>query len=100
MANVSPYLKSLCLVTAVKLVNLCEAFSSPRFLYSAPNHPQYIAFLLEILNNFIQYQYEGACTHGHTHMCLSTHTHKRTHTHTCAHAHTHTPPVPSLTRAS
>jgi hypothetical protein len=59
IANISPYTKSLSLVASVKLLNLFEAFSSPRFLYSSEKNHQYVYLLLEVFNNLIQYQYEG-----------------------------------------
>jgi hypothetical protein len=43
----------------VKLVNLFELFSSPKFLYSGEKAYRHVALLLEIFNNVIQYQYNG-----------------------------------------
>ncbi|VDO09678.1 unnamed protein product, partial [Rodentolepis nana] len=57
--NVSPYVKSLSMVSASKLLHLTEAFSQPWFLYSAPNNYQLVLFLLEVFNNIIQYQFDG-----------------------------------------
>jgi len=59
IANVSPYWKSMSLVAAVKLVNLFELFSSPKFLYSGEFAHRHLALLLEVFNNIIQYQYHG-----------------------------------------
>lgn len=59
ICNLSPYSKSLSLVASVKLVNLFELFTSPRFLYQAEANHVYVALLLEIFNNIIQYQYGG-----------------------------------------
>ncbi|GAX18367.1 hypothetical protein FisN_23Hu261 [Fistulifera solaris] len=59
IANVSPYWKSMSLVAAVKLVNLFELFSSPKFLYSGEFAYRHLALLLEVFNNIIQYQYHG-----------------------------------------
>jgi hypothetical protein len=59
IANVSPYWKSMSLVAAVKLVNLFELFSSPKFLYSGEFAHRHLALLLETFNNIIQYQYHG-----------------------------------------
>jgi len=78
IANVSPYCKTLSLVSSVKLVNLFELFCSPRcvmamcipelsrygkqFLYSnrflcaAESNHLLVALLLEVLANIIQYQ--------------------------------------------
>ena len=59
IANISPYWKSMSLVAAVKLVNLFELFSSPKFLYSGEFAYRHLALLLEVFNNIIQYQYHG-----------------------------------------
>ena len=59
VCNVSPYWRSMSLVAAVKLVNLFELFSSPKFLYSGENAHRHLALLLEVFNNVIQYQYSG-----------------------------------------
>jgi len=47
------------MVASNKLLHLLEAFSTPWFLYSAPNNHQLVFFLLEIFNNIIQYQFDG-----------------------------------------
>lgn len=59
ICNISPYWRSMSLVAAVKLVNLFELFSSPKFLYSGDNAHRHLALLLEVFNNVIQYQYTG-----------------------------------------
>lgn len=59
LANTSPYWKSMSLVSAVKLVNLFELFSSPKFLYSGELAFRHLSLLLEVFNNIIQYQYHG-----------------------------------------
>jgi len=59
IVNVSPYLKSLSMVAASKLLHLLEAFSTPWFLFSAPQHHHLVFFLLEVFNNIIQYQFDG-----------------------------------------
>jgi hypothetical protein len=59
ICNISPYWRSMSLVAAVKLVNLFELFSSPKFLYSGENAHRHLALLLEVFNNVIQYQYYG-----------------------------------------
>ena len=59
ICNISPYWRSMSLVAAVKLVNLFELFSSPKFLYSGENSHKHLALLFEVLNNVIQYQYTG-----------------------------------------
>ncbi|XP_061665509.1 protein HID1-like isoform X3 [Syngnathoides biaculeatus] len=59
VVNVSPYLKSLSMVSANKLLHLLEVFSPPWFLFSAPRNHQLVFFLLEVFNNIIQYQFDG-----------------------------------------
>lgn len=59
LCNISPYWRSMSLVAAVKLVNLFELFSSPKFLYSGEGAHRHLALLLEVFNNVIQYQYNG-----------------------------------------
>ncbi|XP_077594830.1 protein HID1b isoform X1 [Stigmatopora nigra] len=56
---VSPYLKSLSMVSSDKLLHLVEVFSQPRFLFSAPQNHQLVFFLLEAFNNMVQYQFDG-----------------------------------------
>lgn len=56
---VSPYLKSLSMVTANKLLHLLEAFSTTWFLFAAAQNHHLVFFLLEIFNNIIQYQFDG-----------------------------------------
>ncbi|CAG9561628.1 unnamed protein product [Danaus chrysippus] len=59
LVNVSPYLKTLSMVSSSKLLHLLEAFSTPWFLFSRPHHHQLVFFLLEMFNNMIQYQFDG-----------------------------------------
>ena len=59
ICNVSPYCKSLGTVASVKIVNLFQLFTSPRFLYASESNNVYVSLLLETLNNIVQYQYEG-----------------------------------------
>ncbi|CAH0398166.1 unnamed protein product [Chilo suppressalis] len=59
LVNVSPYLKTLSMVAATKLLHLLEAFSTPWFLFSRPHHHHLVFFLLEMFNNMIQYQFDG-----------------------------------------
>ncbi|XP_063077846.1 protein HID1-like [Engraulis encrasicolus] len=61
VVNVSPYLKSLSMVAANKLLHLLEAFSSSWFLYSSAQNHLLVFFLLEVFNNIIQYQFDGNC---------------------------------------
>ncbi|XP_023321643.1 protein HID1 [Eurytemora carolleeae] len=59
LCNVSPYIKTLSMVAACKIMHLVEAFSTPWFLLSTPTNHTLIYFLLEMLNNLIQYQFDG-----------------------------------------
>lgn len=61
IVNVSPYLKSLSMVAANKLLHLLEAFSNSWFLFSSNQNHHLIFFLLEVFNNIIQYQFDGNC---------------------------------------
>ncbi|KAJ6660385.1 hypothetical protein lerEdw1_017808 [Lerista edwardsae] len=59
IVNVSPYLKSLSMVAANKLLHLLEAFSTTWFLFSTVQNHHLVFFLLEVFNNIIQYQFDG-----------------------------------------
>ncbi|XP_048026767.1 protein HID1b [Megalobrama amblycephala] len=59
IVNVSPYLKSLSMVAANKLLHLLEVFSNTWFLFSSPVNHHLVFFLLEVFNNIIQYQFDG-----------------------------------------
>ena len=80
LCNVSPYARSLSLVAAVKLVSLFELFTSPRVLYAAEGNHQYVALLLEIFNNVIQYQRLTVLPPRRAPREADTHAHARTHT--------------------
>jgi hypothetical protein len=45
---VSPYLKSINLLAANKLVHLFQVFSSPRFIMAAEQNHRLVFFLLEV----------------------------------------------------
>ncbi|CAF4110608.1 unnamed protein product, partial [Rotaria sp. Silwood2] len=59
IVNISPYLKSLSMVSSNKLIHLLEAFSTPWFLFAAQDNHNLVFFLLEAFNNLIQYQFDG-----------------------------------------
>ncbi|XP_051968934.1 protein HID1-like [Xyrauchen texanus] len=59
IVNVSPYLKSLSMVAANKLLHLLEVFSNSWFLFRSPGNHHLVFFLLEVFNNIIQYQFDG-----------------------------------------
>ncbi|XP_054455012.1 protein HID1b [Anoplopoma fimbria] len=61
IVNISPYLKSLSMLAANKLLHLLEAFSTPWFLFSSRQNHHLVFFLLEVFNNIIQYQFDGNC---------------------------------------
>lgn len=44
---------------SVKVLNLFELFSSPKFLYANETNHTYLFMLIDIFNNIIQYQYGG-----------------------------------------
>ena len=47
------------MTAACKLLHLVEAFSTPWFLLANKTNHQLVFFLLEMLNNLIQYQFDG-----------------------------------------
>ncbi|CAG8439428.1 1323_t:CDS:10 [Ambispora leptoticha] len=57
IANVSPYLKNLSVVTSTKLVQLFVSFSTPGFLLSEEGNHRLTGYMLEAFNNIIQYQF-------------------------------------------
>lgn len=59
MSNISAYIKSFCLESCVRLLSLLDRFSRPSWLFKMPYHYHDVCFLLDLLNNSIQYQYEG-----------------------------------------
>lgn len=59
LANVSPFITSLSMTSAMKLAKLFELFATPKNLLSNKNCHRFVQFLLEIFNNLIQYQYSG-----------------------------------------
>ncbi|CAK9300523.1 unnamed protein product [Gordionus sp. m RMFG-2023] len=62
IVNISPYLKGLSMITAKKLLHLLEGFADPHFIYAKPYNYRLVFFLLETLNNLIQYQFDGNST--------------------------------------
>eukprot|EP01114_Cavostelium_apophysatum_P014770 TRINITY_DN3911_c0_g1_i1.p1 TRINITY_DN3911_c0_g1~~TRINITY_DN3911_c0_g1_i1.p1 ORF type:complete len:732 (-),score=174.58 TRINITY_DN3911_c0_g1_i1:51-2246(-) len=59
ITNISPYIKSLSMVASMKLLKLFELLSRPSLIFSAERNYRYAFFMLEILINIIEYQYEG-----------------------------------------
>jgi hypothetical protein len=60
LQNTSPYMTRLSMYASVRLMNLFELLSSPAFLTAAPGNFQFVIFILDIINNLIQYQYGGS----------------------------------------
>eukprot|EP01121_Diplochlamys_sp_Union-15-3_P011971 TRINITY_DN3522_c0_g1_i1.p1 TRINITY_DN3522_c0_g1~~TRINITY_DN3522_c0_g1_i1.p1 ORF type:complete len:876 (-),score=148.76 TRINITY_DN3522_c0_g1_i1:16-2643(-) len=59
LSNLSPYIKSLSMVSSLKLLKLFDSLTRPQFLFFKERNHRYVFFLLEFFNNIIQYQYEG-----------------------------------------
>lgn len=59
IANISPYLKTISMVTCIKLLKLFDTLSTARYLSASERNHRYLFFLLETFNNIVQYQYEG-----------------------------------------
>ena len=59
ICNISPYSQGLCSASAMKIVNLAEAFGSLNYLYSTESNYIHLVLALETLNNIIQYQYSS-----------------------------------------
>ena len=63
LPSVSPYLKTLSMVTCSRLMHLMESFSTPWFLFAKPTNHYLVFYMLEIFNNIIQYQFDGEYCH-------------------------------------
>merc|ERR1719482_2303802 len=59
LCNISPYIKCYALESCLKLFSLIERCSRAAYLFKTPFANHGLIFLLELLNNVIQYQYEG-----------------------------------------
>ncbi|EER19245.1 hypothetical protein Pmar_PMAR009666 [Perkinsus marinus ATCC 50983] len=59
LCNISAYVRTFCLESCIKILNLVERFSKPHWLFKGPLNHNAVFFLVESLNNVIQYQYEG-----------------------------------------
>ena len=62
IANLSPFAKSMCTVTASKMMSLYDGLSNTKFINSAPDNWRCLFLLLQSFCNAIQYQYEGNLT--------------------------------------
>jgi hypothetical protein len=59
VANISPYIKGLSVVTSNKLLSMFDAVSTPAFLLQNHYNHALVFFLLDVFNNIIQYQFSG-----------------------------------------
>merc|ERR1719284_1956674 len=59
LCNISPYVKCYALESCLKLLSLIERCSRPAYLFKTAFANHGLIFLLELLNNVVQYQYEG-----------------------------------------
>ncbi|KAJ3216571.1 hypothetical protein HDU67_009265 [Dinochytrium kinnereticum] len=59
LSNVSPFIKSLTVVTSNKLLNLFNSFSNPGFMLATETNHKLVFYLLDIFNNIVQYQITG-----------------------------------------
>jgi len=59
LCNVSPYVKCFALESCLKLLSLIDRCSKPAYIFRSPFTHHGLIFLLEMLNNVIQYQFEG-----------------------------------------
>eukprot|EP00923_Selenidium_pygospionis_P014408 GHVN01024733.1.p1 GENE.GHVN01024733.1~~GHVN01024733.1.p1 ORF type:complete len:971 (+),score=165.12 GHVN01024733.1:59-2971(+) len=59
MCNMSAYIKSFCPESCMRIVQLVDRFTRSAWLLKAPYHYHDVLFLLDMINNLIQYQYEG-----------------------------------------
>eukprot|EP00931_Biecheleriopsis_adriatica_P063088 TRINITY_DN38161_c0_g1_i1.p1 TRINITY_DN38161_c0_g1~~TRINITY_DN38161_c0_g1_i1.p1 ORF type:complete len:796 (-),score=179.95 TRINITY_DN38161_c0_g1_i1:43-2430(-) len=59
LCNVSPYIKSFALESCLKLLSLTERLAKPSYFFRSSFTHHGLVFLVEMLNNLIQYQFEG-----------------------------------------
>ncbi|KAJ1548807.1 hypothetical protein HK405_014744, partial [Cladochytrium tenue] len=59
LTNVSPFVKSLTVVTVNKLLSLFMSFSNPGYMMSNESNHKMVFYILDIFNNMIQYQITG-----------------------------------------
>jgi len=59
LCNVSPYVKGFALESCLKLVSLAERLSRPSYIFRTAFTHHSLVFLVEMLVNIVQYQYEG-----------------------------------------
>lgn len=59
LCNVSPYVKSFALESCLKLVALIDRCARPAYLFRSAFTHHGLVFLIEMVNNIVQYQFEG-----------------------------------------
>eukprot|EP00474_Spongospora_subterranea_P001333 CRZ01791.1 hypothetical protein [Spongospora subterranea] len=59
MVNISPYVRELSWSASEAIVALFILLASGDIIWSTRTSPQYVMYLLEMINNLIQYQYNG-----------------------------------------
>jgi hypothetical protein len=59
LSNVSPYIKTLTMITSTRLLKLSVTLSKKSWLLANEKNHRYIFFILETFNNILQYQFEG-----------------------------------------
>mmetsp|Transcript_54381 Transcript_54381/g.157236 ORF Transcript_54381/g.157236 Transcript_54381/m.157236 type:complete len:839 (-) Transcript_54381:127-2643(-) len=59
LCNVSPYVKAFALESCLKLVALIDRCARPAYLFRSAFTHHGLGFLIEMVNNIIQYQFEG-----------------------------------------
>jgi hypothetical protein len=59
ITNISPYLKNISSLTSSKLLSLFNSMSAPGFLLADESNHHLIEYLLEALNNTIQFQFSS-----------------------------------------
>lgn len=61
LANMAPFMQSVALGTAQKLLWQLEVFGRPSFLLKAPaEHGKWLMLIIEVLCSLMQYQYRGS----------------------------------------
>lgn len=59
LCNISPYVKCFCAECCLKLLSLVDRCGRASYLFRSAHTHHSLVFLLELLANVIQYQYEG-----------------------------------------
>ena len=62
LANVAPFVTSVCQTTAAKLINLLTIYAKPEWLEQHTFHPTMLDSLVLTVAHLIQYQYKGSST--------------------------------------